>query len=367
MIHLRADVGPADGARIAVPDGWVEVDPAPETDVATTQVVTLADWEPTQGLRPTMAVTIRPPGPEPVAMRVLVDAQARLPDVHVVSIDPWRVDGSPAVGRRLVFAHPAGDTTLCTLVWAVATDVGDVVVTAHADSTELHRYDAAFAEAVAGIRLPGAAASSAAPAETADLARRAQGGLWEEVAPTPRVPRAAIVADPDARILVEASVAGVGHRFDATLAGGEATVSATGSPRADARGSRVVPSAPPATYRLPITRLGLAVAQWLGLRPARTPSGDAVVLPIRLVMQRLVDPSLPIPDGVDSATWNQPWFLWTVRSSATDSGLVMVDTGTTGQCAVMETDDERTTRFAPLSSYNVWLTLNWLISESRAA
>jgi len=66
----------------------------------------------------------------------------------------------------------------------------------------------------------------------------------------------------------------------------------------------------------------------------------------------------------DPDTWQQPWFLWTLRSSATDSGLVMVDTGTSGQCAVMETEDERATRFAPLSSYNVWLTLNWLISES---
>jgi hypothetical protein len=42
----------------------------------------------------------------------------------------------------------------------------------------------------------------------------------------------------------------------------------------------------------------------------------------------------------------------------------MVDAATSGQCAVMETDDERTTRFAPLSTYNVWLTLNWLVSES---
>jgi hypothetical protein len=82
------------------------------------------------------------------------------------------------------------------------------------------------------------------------------------------------------------------------------------------------------------------------------------------VMKRLVDPTTPAPDGVDATTWRQPWFLWTLRSSATDSGLVMVDTGTSGQCAVMETDDEHTTRFAPLSSYNVWLTLNWLVAES---
>ena len=73
---------------------------------------------------------------------------------------------------------------------------------------------------------------------------------------------------------------------------------------------------------------------------------------------------MPPPAGADATAWEQPWFLWTLRSSATDSGLVMVDTGDAGQCAVMETADEKTTRFAPLSSYNVWLTLNWLVSES---
>jgi hypothetical protein len=116
-----------------------------------------------------------------------------------------------------------------------------------------------------------------------------------------------------------------------------------------------------------VTRLALAVAQWLGLGPARTAASGPVTLPMSLVMNRLVDPSVPPPDGIDATTWRQPWFLWTLRSSATESGLVMVDTGTSGQCAVMETDDEHTTRFAPLSSYNVWLTLNWLVSESLVA
>ncbi|HET6166340.1 MAG TPA: hypothetical protein VFE07_05890 [Marmoricola sp.] len=364
MANLRADMSPADGARIAVPDGWVEVDPGP--DVATTQVVTLADWDATPGLRPTMTVVATPSGPHGVASRVLAEAQANLSEVLVVSIDPWRLPDSAALGRRLVFAHTDGDLTLSTLAWAIGTAGGDVVVTAHAESTELHRYDAAFAQAVAGISLPGAAATPTHPDASADLARQVRSGPWDEVAPTPRAPRTAIVADPDARILVEASVGGATHRFDATLVGGQATVSATCSPRASSQAADV-PGSPPATYRVPVSRLALAVAQWLGLGPARTPSGAAATIPISVVMRRLLDPTVPAPDGVDRAAWSEPWFLWTLRSSATDSGLVMVDTGTSGQCAVMETDDERTTRFAPLSSYNVWLTLNWLISESRVA
>jgi hypothetical protein len=91
-----------------------------------------------------------------------------------------------------------------------------------------------------------------------------------------------------------------------------------------------------------------------------------VTVPISLVMSRLVDPTVPAPIGVDTTTWQQPWFLWTLRSSATDSGLVMIDADTSGQCAVMETDDAQVTRFAPLSSYDVWLTLNWLVRQSLA-
>lgn len=362
MVHRHVEDDPTvGGARVALPDGWVSVDPGPDAEVATSQVITVADWEAVQGLRPTMTVTTRPTATDPIAARVLAEAQANLREVLVVSIDPWRVRGSTALGRRLVFAHTDGDATVSTLVWAVTTAAGDVVVSAHADSIGLHRYDAAFAEAVAGIELPGAPAT-AEPSTTAELAGRAQGVPWEDVAPSPEGRRAAIVADPDARILIEASVGGTGLRFDATLAGDEATIAATTSPREAAD-----PGALPTTFRLPVTRLALAVAQWLGIRPARTAAGEPVTVPISLVMNRLVDPSVPAPVGVDPTTWQQPWFLWTLRSSATDAGLVMVDTGSSGQCAVMETDDERTTRFAPLSSYNVWLTLNWLISESLVA
>ena len=53
-----------------------------------------------------------------------------------------------------------------------------------------------------------------------------------------------------------------------------------------------------------------------------------------------------------------------MRSSATDSGLVVVDAAARGQVAVMEGPDEERTRFSPLSSYNVWLTLTWLVNQS---
>jgi hypothetical protein len=201
---------------------------------------------------------------------------------------------------------------------------------------------------------------------TADLARCATAAPWTDLAPEPHGVRAAIVADPDARILVEATVGSTSLRFDATLAGDRATVVATSSPReVSQHGEDAAEGA--TTFRIPATRLALAVTQWLGLGPAWTTSFEPVAVPISTVMHRLVDPTIPAPDGVDLTTWKQPWFLWTLRSSASDSGLVMVDTGTSGQCAVMQTDDDAVTRFAPLSSYTVWLTLNWLVRESLVA
>jgi hypothetical protein len=353
-------------ARVAVPHGWVDVDPG--DDAGVTQVITVADWDTAWGLRPTMTVTVQRAASEHIAARVIAEAQANLRDLHVVSIDPWRAPGSASPGRRLAFAHTEGDATLCSLLWVVTTEVGDVVVSAHTESTRLHIDDRAFSTAVAGIVLPPGGTSGPEAPGTADLARQARGASWPDVAPEGRHVRAAIVADPDARILVEASVDGASHRFDATLARDEATISATAPPRAAGGGRPDCGAGDPATtFRIPVTRLALAVAQWLGLGPAATPASEPVTVPISLVMNRLVDPSVPAPRGADPTTWQQPWFLWTLRSSATDSGLVMVDTGTSGQCAVMETDDEQTTRFAPLSSYQVWLTLNWLVSESLVA
>lgn len=369
MSHTCVDVDPSDGAaRVAVPDGWVCVESDPARDQGPTQVITVADWYPSWGRRPTMTVTVTPATADHIAARVLAEAQANLREVHVVSIDPWTVPGSTAPGRRLVFAHTDDDVTLCTLVWVVTTAAGDVVVSARAECTRLHLYDGAFAEAVAGIDLPGEPAT-AEPPRTADLARRAPTATWAEVAPEAQGVRSAIIADPDARILVEASVGGNSHRFDATLARDQATISATSSPRGAPRRTpgSVGADDEGSTFRIPVTRLALALVQWLGIGPAWTSTTAPVTVPMSVVMNRLVDPSTPAPEGVDATTWQQPWFLWTLRSSATDAGLVMVDTGTSGQCAVMETDDETTTRFAPLSSYQVWLTLNWLVSESLIA
>jgi len=51
MSH-RVDGDPADGgARVAVPDGWVSVDPARAPGDGTTQVITVAGWEPSWGVR----------------------------------------------------------------------------------------------------------------------------------------------------------------------------------------------------------------------------------------------------------------------------------------------------------------------------
>jgi hypothetical protein len=360
----------ADGcARLAVPPGWVEVDAPPgATLVASEQTITVSSWDDSRGVRPTMTASLVPTTGVSMASLVLEEAQAGLHDVHVVSIDPWPVPGGSSPGRRLAFAHTEGDTTLCTLVWVASTGAGEVIVTAHVDAMQLHRHHGAFAAAVAGISLPEepGTVTSDAPG-TAALARRAAAAPWAEVAPDGRGIRTAIVSDPDSRILVEASVGGTSLRFDATLARDRATIAATASPRAVVQRSpaaRAASGSDLTTFRVPVTRLALAIAQWLGLAPAWTAATEPVTMPTSLLMNRLVDPTVPAPADVDATTWQQPWFLWTLRSSATDSGLVMVDAGTSGQCAVMETEDEHTARFAPLSSFDVWLTLAWLVQES---
>lgn len=350
------------GVRVALPEGWIELRPA-ETDAHVggdvVQLATVARWA-GRVVRPTLSVTVTPTTAEPIASRVLADAQARVAGVHVLAIDPWRIPGVPATGRRLVFAHLVGDVTVTTLVWAVTTTLGDVLVTARSEGTELHLHDRAFAEAIAGIRLPDAVPLGRS--DSAELFGRALGPAWS---PADVGSGTTIMADPHARLLVEASVGRTSLRFDATLARDFATVWATASPRAittaedRADGGR----AGATTFRVPPTRLALTIAEWLGLGPALTDM-QPVTLPLSLVMSRLLDARVPTPDGMDAATWAQPWFLWTLRSSATDSGLVIVDTAGCGPVAVMEGVDEQATRFSPLSSYNVWLTLNWLVNES---
>jgi hypothetical protein len=359
------------GVRVAVPEGWVELQPAAtEAQVGgdVVQLATLARWA-GRVVRPTMSVTVTPTTAEPIAARVLADAQTRVPGVHVMTIDPWRVEGLAATGRRLAFTHLVGDVSVTTLVWVITTTLGDVMVTARSEDTELHLHDPAFTEAVAGIRLPDATSSGGheggdvgGPDEHADLVERVVVPGWPAAGTGVGT---SIIADPHARILVEASVGRTTLRFDATLARDLASVSATASPRtlATAGEPPEEATAAPSTFRVPPTRLALTIAQWLGLGPAHTDM-QPTTLPLSLVMSRLVDDRVPAPDGMDAATWSQPWFLWSLRSSATDSGLVVVDTAATGQVAVMEGPDEQTTRFAPLSSYNVWLTLAWLVNQS---
>ena len=375
MRHLgedRADV------RLDVPPGWLEVDPGAAvgyTGGRLLQLITASPWDDADGARPTMSLALAERTSDHVATRVLDDATASADELHLVSVDPWTRPGpasggtspAPSLGSRLVFAHVDGEAVVTTIVWIAPLADCDLVVAAQVESIELHRHEQAFLEALAGLELPERPPAGAddAPPIAHDLLRAAPAAPWQPADTT----RGAVLGSPDARILVEASVAATSLKLDATLVRDRATVTATSSPRTPRAGPGTAEQPDTlehaeTTFRVPARRLALTIAQWLGLGPARTPSSDPVTVPISLVMKRLVDPSVPPPEGADVTTWEQPWFLWTLRSSATDSGLVMVDTGDTGQCAVMETADEHTTRFAPLSSYNVWLTLNWLISES---
>lgn len=370
MRHLGEDRA---DPRLGVPGGWIEVDPdgaVPFAGGDMVQLITVEAWEEADGVRPTMSLSLAESTATHIATRVLEDASEWLVDLHVISIDPWTFPGGQS-GRRLVMAHADGDGVVTTIAWVAGTAAGNLVVTAHVESMHLHRHGRTFLEALAGIELPDHENAHGPDPRAGRQDPPTPAQLLDLVPPAPWHPigsgAPAIVANPAARIVVEASVATTSLSFDATVVRDQVTVTASASPRSvSADAERREPAARPftTTFRIPAARLAHTIARWLGLRPALIASADPVTIPISLVMNRLVDPSVPPPEGADVTTWEQPWFLWTLRSSATDSGLVMVDTGDTGQCAVMETADEHTTRFAPLSSYNVWLTLNWLISES---
>jgi hypothetical protein len=275
---MRHNGGDRADARVALPPGWVEVDPADATGSVggrMVQLATVARWDGAAGLRPTLSVTVTPPTTRHIAVRVLDEAESNLDDVHVVAIDPWAVPGTTATGRRLVLAHLEGDSTVTSLVWVTTTAIGEVVVSAHVESTDLHVHDPAFAAAVDGIRLPPGHLNEESP-HADDLVRRARVAPWTDLVPPTDAARAPIMADPDARILVEASVAGANLRFDATLVRDEAAISATISPRRLAHRPAAAGDAPAqagvetTTFRVPATRVALAVARWLGLGPAWT-------------------------------------------------------------------------------------------------
>lgn len=347
------------GPLLAVPDGW-------ETTLvdATTHVAHPVD--PAQSAA--LYADVRPAAGDDLAERVLRDARHRLPRVQVVSLDPWPVAGTRVVGHRIALAHVEGGRTVCTLHWVATAGGQELQVTARCDSRDLPRHDPAFRYAVLGLRPPpafvAATPTTGEHAEEAVLTGLAESEPWDRVCGPLEARRPQLVGDPGCRVLVEASVGTRSTRFDATVAGDLAHVRATPSPRSQ----HVRPEAGgDATFRIPTSQLALAIVQWLGLAPSGRTEARPVDLPLADVMARLLDPGADRPADVDDVLWHGPWLLWSLRSSATDAGLVVVDAGAGGQCALRETPDPDVTTLAPMPTYNVWLGLTWLVNESLAA
>lgn len=188
--------------------------------------------------------------------------------------------------------------------------------------------------------------------DLAVLARAAQARL-RSVAPTPTLTSAglmdgggltpdgrtvvAMLTAPEARMRVESGRGRAPLTLDVYLQGGAALTVATASPAA-------LPDVPHGESILEVSAsVGLdlvdssavpaVIASWVGLAPAWSLATTPEVLPEATVLARVDDPRTPPPPGADAHlrhVWDQPWFLWTLRASGAEAGLVVVHAGAAG-------------------------------------
>ena len=181
---------------------------------------------------------------------------------------------------------------------------------------------------------------------------------------------AATLAQPQGEVHVDAAVGRIPFSFRASLRGDHAVVVATASPRpwsgADPDAEQVPASADTLTVDdVPLGYLPVALARWVGLGPAWSLATEPELLPESLVTARLEDPDVPAPaeaDVVLREVWRQPWFLWTLQTTAAPHGLVVVHAGDRGCYATVSTPEPGVVAFRAIASYDVWLRLLELVA-----
>jgi hypothetical protein len=188
--------------------------------------------------------------------------------------------------------------------------------------------------------------------EVAQLDRLVEAGLLDAKGrlTDPGLRVAGTLAQPQGKVHVEAAVGRIPFSFQASLRGDHAVVVATASPR-------------PWSGSDPD-------AEQVGLGPAWSLATEPELLPESVVTARLEDPDVPAPAGADAVlreVWRQPWYLWTLRTTASQHGLVVVHAGDRGCYAMAGGPEPGVVAFRALSSYDVWLRLHELVAEAGAA
>ncbi len=111
---------------------------------------------------------------------------------------------------------------------------------------------------------------------------------------------------------------------------------------------------------VPTSYLPVAIAAWLEVGPAGAMATGPALLPMATLTARADDPDTPVPDGADDLlreVWRQPWFLWTLQTSA-DQGLVGVRAGQRGHFSLSRSsEDEEVVRFQTWPAEPLWASI----------
>ena len=179
------------------------------------------------------------------------------------------------------------------------------------------------------------------------------------------------LAQPQGQLHVDAAVGRIPFSFQAFLRGDHAVVVATASPHpwsvSDPDAQQVALADTLTIDDVPVGYLPVALARWVGLGPAWSLGTEPEGLPESLVTARLEDPDVPAPADADPllrAVWRQPWFLWTLRTTASQHGLVVVHAGNRGCYALASTPEPGVVALRAIASYDVWLRLLELVAQA---
>ena len=102
------------------------------------------------------------------------------------------------------------------------------------------------------------------------------------------------------------------------------------------------------------------VASWVGLAPAWSLATTPPTILEETVLARVDEPETPPPPGADAHlryVWSQPWFLWTLRASGSEYGLVVVHAGAAGQFLITSADEPGHVGFGPVPAAQLWAQL----------
>lgn len=170
-----------------------------------------------------------------------------------------------------------------------------------------------------------------------------------------------IAGEPEHTVRVEASAGLAPFTFDAYSRGDATLVVLTASPanRSGARGSGEAAAAVADELwllDLPTSWLPVELATWLGVGPAWSTATEPEQLALATIAARADDPETPAPAGADvrlQHAWAQPWFLWSLQTSA-GRGVAAVGAASSGHFELVRIGEGDDVLFRAWPSETVW-------------